>query len=197
MKTKVERLKDYLKTHPFITAKRAHGIGVSGVELKRWCDQNLIHRLSRGYYGLETLSSMSEQVVAMIPQPSAMAGISALVHYGYTNVIENEVWVVIPKNLPPINRPGIHTIRQEKEYFEIGITTVDTQWGKIKITDREKTVLDALRGHYLDVEEKLRVLKRWMKDPKKNRKRFSEYRNKLNMTKHSISDWIMAIEAQP
>jgi len=180
----------------FITAKEARGMGISPVELKRWCDHKLIHRLFRGYYGLETLSSMSAQVVAMIPQPSAMAGISALVHYGYTNVIENEVWVVTPKGLPPINRPGIHTIRQEEVYFEIGITTINTEWGKIRITDREKTVLDALRGQYLDVEEKLRVLKRWMKDPQKNRKRFSDYRNKLHMTKHSTNEWIMAIEAQ-
>lgn len=190
----MEKIITHLKHHPFISSAQARKLGVSAVELKRWCDQGSIHRLSRGYYGLETLSSMSPQVVALIPQPSAMAGISALIYYGYTNVVEHEVWVLIPKGHPPVNRPGVYSMRQKEENFKMGLATVETEWGTIKITDREKTVLDALRGNFLDVEEKLRVLKRWIKDPKADRGKLNQYMRKIKI-KREANEWLMAIEA--
>ena len=190
----MEKLTTYLKRHPYIKTAQARTLGISPVELKRWCDKGSIHRLSRGYYGLETLSSMAPQIVAMIPQPCAMAGISALIEYGYTNAIGHEVWVLVPEGLPPINRPGVCTMRQKNEHFKIGLVTMNTQWGPIKITDREKSVLDALRGKYLDIEEKLRVIKRWRLDPKGERSKFNEYSMKIKVPK-SMRDWLMVLEA--
>ncbi len=194
MKTKLGYLLSYLKSHPHVSAVQAKKMGISPVELKRWCDARKIYRLSRGYYGLETMSSAPEQVIALIPQPCAMSGITALIHYGYTNAIGNKVWVLVPEGYPPINRPDVETMRQIKKNYQTGLTKIKTKWGLIQITDREKTVIDALRGRYLDVEEKLRVLKRWMRDREHNRSAFSKYRNQIRLGRNYIN-WIMAIEA--
>ena len=195
MRTKLQNLISYLKARPHIAASQAKKMGISPVELKRWCDLGKIHRLSRGYYGLETLSTAPEQLVSMINQPCAMAGISALIHYGYTNAIGNHAWVLVPNGYPPINRPDIETMRQTKRNYDLGLTKIDTNWGQILITDREKTLIDALRGRYLDTEEKLRVLKRWLRDPKKNKDNFNKYKSRIRLGSE-YSNWIMTIEAE-
>jgi predicted transcriptional regulator of viral defense system len=194
VKTKVEKLTEHLKHRSFITAAQARSMGISLAELKKWCDQNKIHRLARGYYGLETLSAMPEQVVAMIPQPCAMGGISALHHYGYTNYVIQDVTVIVPNDHQIIRRPGVRTIRQTKPIFKLGLTKVQTDWGPIQITDREKAVVDGLRSSDLDVEEKLRILKRWRRDPKRDRNRFNAYIRVAKIPKEA-GGWLMAIEA--
>ena len=139
----MEKLIQYLKRHPFITSEQARKIGISAVELKKWCDQEKIHRLTRGYYGLETLSSMPEQVVAMIPQPCAMGGLSALHQYGYTNYVIREVTVIVPNDHPIVRRPGVRTIRQIKKIYELGLTTLQTEWDQSKFQTVKKPLLMA------------------------------------------------------
>jgi predicted transcriptional regulator of viral defense system len=195
METKLMKALAYLKEHTAISAAQAKEIGVSRHELKLWADRGVIHRLARGYYGVEVLSASPEQVITLIGQPCAMAGLSALAHYGYTNYVVNKVWVLIPDDSPVINRPDVHTMRQVPKVFKLGLADLETSWGNIKITDREKSVIDGLRGTYLDLEEKLRVFKRWLQDPNHDRAKFLKYSGQIKISRKYI-DWLLVLEAQ-
>jgi predicted transcriptional regulator of viral defense system len=194
MGTKLESIVNYLKKNPTITSLKARDLGITRHELKLWADSGKVHRINYGVYSLSEAVDTPEEVIATIKPPCALAGITALVHYGYTNVIPQKTWVLIPLPRPRILRKNVETMRQKSSVFKLGLTTIQTKWGSIQMVDREKAVLDALRGRFLDDEEKFRVLKRWRRDPARNRENFGKYSNAMRMNK-DIFNWLAFLEA--
>ena len=194
MGLKLDLLTQYLKTKPTITALKARDFGITRHELKLWTDAGKVHRINNGVYSLSVAVDTPEEVIATIKPPCALAGITALIHYGYTNVIPQKTWVLIPLPCPKILRKNIETMRQKPEVFKIGLTVLDTKWGPIKIVDREKAVLDALRGRFLDDEEKFRILKRWRRDKDRNQESFGRYSKTIRVNK-DIFNWLAFLEA--
>jgi predicted transcriptional regulator of viral defense system len=194
MGTKLDTVINYLKKHPTVTSRKAREFGVSRHELKLWTDSGKVHRINYGVYSLSEANDTPEEIIATIKRPCALAGITALVHYGYTNVIEQKTWVLIPLPRPRILRKNVETMRQKPNVFKVGLTTIQSKWGPIQIVDREKAVLDALRGQFLDDEEKFRVLKRWRNDPKRSRENLGRYSKAMRMNK-DIFNWLAFLEA--
>jgi predicted transcriptional regulator of viral defense system len=181
MSSKLLKAKAFLKQHPMMTIADAKKIGISRHELKLWTDKGELFRLNRGVYSAIEPSDTPEQVVASIKKPCAIGGITALIYYMYTNVIKRKTWVLVPKGHPIINRPDVETMRQIPAVFKIGLVTIDSEWGPVQIVDREKAVLDAWRGRFLDIEEKYRMLKRYDQDPKKDYNRLLRYAKKMKV----------------
>ncbi|OFZ13970.1 MAG: hypothetical protein A2Z20_10060 [Bdellovibrionales bacterium RBG_16_40_8] len=194
MGKKSESVIKYLKRHPMLMGQKARELGASRHELKLWTDQGKIHRIASGAYSLTAPLDTPEEIIATIKSPCALAGLTALIHYGYTNVIPQKTWILVPLPRPRIFRRGVETMRQNPGVYKIGLTTTHTKWGPIQIIDREKAVLDAIRGRFLDGEEKFRVLKRWRKDPKKNRTNLTRY-SKLMRVNKDIFNWLAFLVA--
>ncbi len=195
MGTKMQKAINYLKEHPVLNLSQAAAIGISRHELKLWVDGGSIKRVGRGLYSLQNATASPQETIAFFTPPCAMAGLSALEHWGYTNYVVREVWVAVPLGRAPSSKEGIHTIIQKPEIFNLGLTTVETPWGPIQVFDREKSVLDGLRGSYLDDEEKFRMLKRWRRDPKRNRKNLGAYAAKIKVKK-DFMNWLAFLGAQ-
>ena len=87
-------------------------------------------------------------------------------------------------------------MRQLPEVFKIGLVTLDSPWGKYQVVDREKAVLDAYRGRFLDLEEQYRVLKRYIKDPDHNYENLLKYADHMKVNK-SFHDLLSFQVAQP
>jgi predicted transcriptional regulator of viral defense system len=163
-------------------------------ELKRWVDSATIRRVRRGVYLLKEPSHQPEEVVASIPQPCALAGISSLVYWEYSEFIPEKVWVAVP-HTHLIDHPEVQTVRQIPRVYELGLTEINTDWGKITIFDREKSVIDGLRGTYLDQEEKFRVLRRWLADSNKNRRHLNDYASKIKVKK-DFFQWLAFLRSE-
>jgi predicted transcriptional regulator of viral defense system len=195
MSSKLNKAQVYLKKHPILTVSEAQRLGISRTELKRWVDAGAVHRIGRGVYSLiEPMKTPDELIVTLRP-PCAIGGITALIHYGYTNVIGHKTWILVPKNHAVISRPDVETMRQNLNIYKLGLVTMKTDWGPVQIVDREKAVLDAYRGRYLDLEEKYRVLKRYIKDPEHNYNNLLKYVDKMRVNKN-IHNLFMFLDAE-
>jgi hypothetical protein len=194
MGDKLTKLHEYLNKHPKLTLAEAEGLGISRSELKRWVDAGEVYRIGRGVFSRSEPMETPEQIAATLKPPCAIGGITALIHYDYTNVIGHKTWIVVPKDRGIINRPDVETIRQIPQVFKIGLTKLDTDWGSVQIVDREKAVLDAYRGRFLDTEEKYRVLKRYINDPKHDYDRLLRYSDQMRVNKniHSLFKFLDA-----
>ena len=195
MGTKLEKIIEYLNQHSALSLQDAEAIGASRHELKLWADKGAIKRIRRGIYSLNDATETAEETIVFLPTPCAMAGLSALDHWGYTNYVVDEVWVTVPLGTTPIKRSGIHCTTQVPDVYKLGLMKLETPHGTINVFDREKSVLDAIRGNYLDDEEKFRVLKRWRRDPNRNRKNLGAYASKIKVRK-DFMDWFAFLEAQ-
>lgn len=104
-------------------------------------------------------------VTALSIQNGVICLISALCYYGLTDEIMREFWIAIPHATTSPSRENTRIVRMRNILF--GQTTVKIGSRKIKIFDRERTVVDAFR--YLDKETALKALQTYLKVGKKRK----------------------------
>lgn len=85
--------------------------------------------------------------------------ISALSYYDLTDEIMREFWIAIPHATTSPSRENTRIIRMRNIFF--GQTTVKIGSRRIKIFDRERTIVDVFR--YLDKETALKSLQAYLK----------------------------------
>lgn len=145
------RARDVLRRHSGFA--RTHDFEKVGI--KRWVLSDLVHagtleRVKRGLYRLpaKPATNYASLLEACMAVPRGIVCLlSALAYYDLAThnpwrislAVENKAKVVIPPALPI----ELHFLT--KRYYEMGVTTVETPAGKIRIYDREKTVCDCLR----------------------------------------------------
>lgn len=98
-------------------------------------------------------------VTALSIQNGVICLISALCYYGLTDEIMREFWIAIPHATTSPSRENTRIVRMRNILF--GQTTVKIGSRKIKIFDRERTVVDSFR--YLDKETALKALQAYLK----------------------------------
>lgn len=106
--------------------------------------------------------------------------ISALGYYGLTDEIMREFWIAIPHATTSPSRENARIVRMRNISF--GQTTIKIGSRKIKIFDRERTVVDSFR--YLDKETALKALQAYLKvsnDRKPDIDKLLKYAKKLRV----------------
>lgn len=142
--------------------------GIPPRMLAYFCSKGQIERVSRGMYKIKTLDFASEfewedLVITALSIPNGVIClISALCYYGLTDEIMREFWIAIPHATTSPTRENAHIVRMRNISF--GQITIKIGSQKLKIFDRERTVVDSFR--YLDKETSLKALQAYLKTSK-------------------------------
>lgn len=136
--------------------------------LAYFCKRGEIERISKGMYKINNLDFGSEfewedlALTALSIPRGVICLISALCYYGLTDEIMREFWIAIPHATTSPARANAHIVRMRNISF--GQTTIEMGSQKLKIFDRERTVVDSFR--YLDKETALKALQAYLKTTK-------------------------------
>lgn len=145
--------------------------GIPPRMLAYFCEKGQIEKVCRGMYKIKNLDFSSEfewedLVVAILSVPNGVIClISALCYYGLTDEIMREFWIAVPHATTSPSRKNARIVRMRNISF--GQTTIKIGTQKIKIFDRERTVVDAFR--YLDKETALKTLQTYLKASKERK----------------------------
>lgn len=160
--------------------------GIPSRMLAYFCTKGQIERVSKGMYKTSTLDFGSEfeweelAVTALSIPNGVICLISALCYYGLTDEIMREFWIAVPHTTTSPSRENTRIVRMRNTSF--GQTTVKIGSRKIKIFDRERTVVDSFR--YLDKETALKALQAYLKvdrERKPNIDKLLKYTKKLRV----------------
>ena len=160
-----------------------------------YCQKGLIERVSRGLYRVVDVSSginfdFEDLVLTASSIPRGVVClISALCYYKLTDQIMREYWIAVPNADKSPKRPHTRIIRMRN--ITLGQVVLKMGKCKIKIFDRERTVVDAFR--YLSHEIAIKALQAYLK-PSRNLKptlvKLSAYAKALRI---NITPYIMAL----
>ena len=145
--------------------------GIPSRMLAYFCAKGQIERVSKGMYKINNLDFDSEfewedlAVTALSIPNGVICLISALCYYGLTDEIMREFWIAIPHATTSPARANAHIVRMRNISF--GQTTIKMGSQKLKIFDRERTVVDSFR--YLDKETALKALQTYLKVTKERK----------------------------
>jgi predicted transcriptional regulator of viral defense system len=139
--------------------------GIPSRMLAYFCEKGHIEKIRRGMYKIKNLDFDSafeweDLAITTLSIPNGVIClISALCYYGLTDEIMREFWIAVPHTTTSPSRENARIIRMRNISF--GQTTVKIGSRKIKIFDRERTLVDAFR--YLDKETALKALQAYLK----------------------------------
>lgn len=145
-----------------------------------------IEKVSRGIYKIKDIDFDSAfewedlAITALSIPNGVICLISALCYYGLTDEIMREFWIAIPHATTSPSRENARIVRMRNISF--GQTTIKIGSRKIKIFDRERTVVDSFR--YLDKETALKALQAYLKatnDKKPDIDKLLKYAKKLRV----------------
>ena len=145
--------------------------GIPSRMLAYFCEKGQIEKVRRGMYKIKNLDFDSAfewedlAITALSIPNGVICLISALCYYGLTDEIMREFWIAVPHATTSPSRENAHIIRMRNISF--GKTSVKIGSLKIKIFDRERTIVDAF--HYLDKEIALKALQTYLKSGKERK----------------------------
>lgn len=180
---------------PIFTASSAREQGIPSRMLAYFCRKDMIERVSRGIYRVTDASSgidldFEDLVLTASSIPhGVICLISALCYYNLTDQIMREYWIAIPNADKSPKRPHTRIVRMRN--MTLGLTTIKIGKYKVKIFDRERTVVDAFR--YLSHEISIKALQAYLKssiDQRPDLPKLSKYAKALRI---NITPYIMAL----
>ena len=133
--------------------------GVSRRALQRLLKEGHIERFGRGWYRDANREDYGEEsfrnATALVGEPSAICLLSALSHYGLTDIIPKRTWIMVPA--PKRTTSGqVRLLRKRDPRWRIGITRKNGY----SITTVERTILETLCSSDPGLDEGLSALKK-------------------------------------
>jgi predicted transcriptional regulator of viral defense system len=160
--------------------------GIPARMLVYFCSKGQIERMGRGVYKIKHIDfdrdfEWEDLALTALSIPNGVVClISALCYYGLTDEIMREFWVAVPHSTTSPTRENAHIVRMRNT--SLGKTIIKIGNQKIKIFDRERTIIDAFR--YLDKEIALKALQAYLKtseDIKPDIDKLLKYAKKLRV----------------
>ena len=180
---------------PVFTAAEARAAGIPSRMLSYFCKKGMIERVSRGIYkGSQAKIKIDFQwedlaLVAMSIPNGVICLISALCYYDLTDQIMREFWIAIPHASKSPQRFKTRIIRMRN--IELGQTEIQLGTCRLKIFDKERTVVDSFR--YLNQEVAIKALQAYLRQggsSKPNLNKLMKYAKSLRVDIHPL---IMAL----
>ena len=165
------------------------GAGIHTREIAKALEDGIIEKIKRGLYKLVEYSFDEHESFAAICNANSNAVIcllSASSYYELTTFIPSEVYVALPMYISrfKLNYPPIQLYYFQGEKYEIGIEEIMTESGKVKIYNREKTIVDLFRyKDKLGEDVTLEALKTFMRSTDKKVSTLSDIAYKLGAYK--------------
>jgi predicted transcriptional regulator of viral defense system len=180
-----------LVNRSFFTTKEAEELGVSRRMLSYYVKSGLFERIGKGAYRGTNLSHIQDEKwleLATVAKRTngVICLLSALIYYELSDDFMDEYWVAIPHEQSKLDIPDTRIIRTRN--FASGIDEVEIAGMKVRIYDRERTIIDCFR--LLDIETAMKALKMYMsgKNKKSDIKKLNRYAKEL---RHDISKYLL------
>ena len=162
---------------PFFTIKEAEKQGVSRRMLSYYVANGEMERIARGIYcsshyepAEQNLQWEELAVAASNIRGGVICLVSALVYYDLTDEIMKEFWIAVDNNHSKAKFPLCRIIRMRN--MNIGVNTIKMAGLKVKIFDKERTIINSFR--LLDFETAMKALKE-ISSRKKRKKRKTKH----------------------
>lgn len=174
---------------PIFRSRDAHAAGVSWRDLYDLRDTGDVLELSRGLFQLAEASGTGniDFVAVCARAPHGMIALdSALSYWDFTDNIPPEVHLAVPEGThrPTIDHPPttVHVFRAAT--FDLGRVEIRQEGGeRFRITDRERTIVDAFRlRHRLGEDEAHRALRRYLAQPRPKLARIADLARQLRVS---------------
>jgi predicted transcriptional regulator of viral defense system len=180
---------------PLFKASDARMQGIPSRMLSYFCQIGTIERIERGVYRVFSAESeitidLEELVLTATSIPhGVICLISALFYYGLTDQIMREYWIAVPNCDRSPKR--LHTRIVRMRNMTLGQTTVRIGKYRVKIFNRERTVIDAFR--LLSHEIAIKALQRYLKTSENNKPDIPKLVQYAKILGVQISSYILAL----
>jgi predicted transcriptional regulator of viral defense system len=168
LRSKYSHTFDALSKKGIFSSAEGRKAGIPSRMLTYFYSQGEVDRVGRGMYKIKHLDFDSEfewedlAVTALSIPRGVICLVSALCYYGLTDEIMREFWIAVPHSTTSPSRENAHIVRMRN--ISLGQTTIKIGSQKLKIFNRERTIVDAFR--YLDKETALKALQIYLKTDK-------------------------------
>ena len=184
----MERIIDVFKAHNgYARMKELKAVGINTRYVKMLLENGTIEKLKPGLYKLSGFSneiiSTFVDVCQMIPK-GVVCLISALDYYDLTTFSPKEIYVAIPNETKKVSvdHPPVKFFYFTKNMYSLGLKNISTEFGEIKIYNREKTVCDMFRfRNRLGEDLAIEALKNYLELNKGNLITLQEYMHATRM----------------
>jgi predicted transcriptional regulator of viral defense system len=160
----VNKLQKHFQKKTF-TPKEAAALGISARMLNHFFKKGEIHKVGRGLYSFVEFSpdeaDWKYYDLAMATKSykgAVICLISALNYWNLTEEFERSFWLAFPNNRPAIKNEAIRMYRPRN--LSIGVIEIKLAGVKVKITDIERSIIDAFK--YLDEESSITSLRLYL-----------------------------------
>jgi len=171
---------------PVFSAVEARAAGIPSRMLSHFCKKGIIERVSRGVYkGSKANVNIDFQwedlaLVAMSIPNGVICLTSALCYYRLTDQIMREFWIAIPHASKSPQRQKTRIIRMRN--IRLGQTEIRMGKDRLKIFDKERTVVDSFR--YLGQEVAIKALQTYLRQGRPNLNKLMKYAKLLRVDIH-------------
>jgi predicted transcriptional regulator of viral defense system len=182
---------------PFFTVEQARRVGIESASLAYYVNKGMLERISRGVYrnpkidsGIDiqwedlviTAGSITRGVVCLI---------SALKIYGLTDETMRQFWIAVPNRMTAPRKPNVKIVRMRN--MKLGLTTLQFGEYKLKIFDRERTVVDSFR--YLSRETAIKALRLYLRPSNSLKPNIQKLRSYAKELRVPLDTYILATMA--
>ena len=187
-------LQDLIKA-PVFSAVEARTAGIPARMLSYFCKNGLIERIGRGIYrGIQTNLDIDFEwedlfLVAMSIPNGVICLISALCYYHLTDQIMREFWIAVPHASKSPKREKTRIVRMRN--IDLGQTEIQIGNCRLKIFDRERTIVDSFR--YLSREVAIKALQVYLGQNSPNKPNLSKLMKYAKALRVDIHPFIMAL----
>jgi predicted transcriptional regulator of viral defense system len=148
-----DRIFTFFETHGgYAHTKELKKASFKTADIKQWVEKGLLEKIKPGLYRLADLDypegiSLSFVDVSRAIPDAVICLISALSYYDLTTFNPSEIYVAIRNHssAPNIFYPPVKIFYFRDRFYEPGIEIIKTEYGDVKLYNREKTVCDMFR----------------------------------------------------
>lgn len=177
------------------SAAEARRSGVHPSLLAYYCRKGVLERVSRGFYRFANAEARAPHewhdvalVAGSIP-PGVLCLVTALAYYELTDEFAREIWIAVPRESRPPKRPNTRVVRLSN--MALGVTQIQLGDIKVKMFDRERTIIDSFR--YLSRETAIKALKHYLKRTGKDKPDIKKLNRYAKALRTDISSYIEAV----